>query len=190
MAEINQFEEQNEIQNAAFDAEKQYEIQVATPDIETAEQQGEFQETVPDTVTAYEQYEEIRQYRRMTEEKIKDIDQLFRQLMSEVISYKEEIQQALYKPFFEDLAVLMSDMEYSNDVYASRLEHILRIAGIEPITPEAGDRLDMVLHERENSTETGTVITGRITKGWKLGERVLLRSIVTTDDSEGDADHE
>lgn len=174
MAEINQFEEQKGIQEAISDTEEQHELRKVSVD----------------TVTVNEQYEEIRQYRHLTEKKINDIDQLFRKLMSEVISYKEEVKRALHEPFFKELAILMSDMEYSNDVYASRLEHILCTTGMELIAPKAGEKFDITLHERENRNETGTVITGCITKGWKLGECVLLRSIVSTANDEEDEHHE
>ncbi len=140
--------------------------------------------------TANQYYEEIKKYRQQTEENMCRMDACFRQLMEAVTNCSEEVEKALYAPFLKELVWLMHDMEDSRDVYTSRLEYILRSIGMEPIAPASGDAFDNRLHERQQQNHTGMMVKERITKGWKLGDNIMLRAVVTTMEGNGDDDHE
>lgn len=111
----------------------------------------------------------------------------FRQEQEQLLlQFKNQVSAACNNSGIEKLAELYSRMTLSRSpevqAYLSSLKNIMTTFGMKPFKPQTGDAFDPRIHEPKILGQYGSRVTGCYGEGWMLGDQVILRAVVETED--------
>lgn len=122
----------------------------------------------------------------MTQQILRESQQ-FRQAQEQLLmSFKTQVANACNGVGIEKLAELYGRMAHSKTpevkAHLWSLKNIMTAFGLSSFTPQQGDYFDPRIHEPKIVGDCGSRVTNCYADGWKLGDEIIVRAVVETED--------